>query len=234
MKKILLGMSVGAMLFAGPASTAVAGGGPPASILNLDIYDFLDDAGEFENFLDLLDVAGYDELLEVPDNDVLGSLCSNGGPMFTVFAPIDLDGKGSPQGVWREALEDLLDKSWAQILATPGLAKAIVDDHIVNNSVSIAEMQNPTLQQLVARSGFLISITSPTGETRYVNDEDGYPNVSAAGRSIIGATQLCNGHVYGILQPFSSTKKVTTEGLGPEDSPKDGTPGGTSSLPNTL
>lgn len=232
MRTLLIGAAAGILALGASAM-------PASADLDDDLYSVIDDGligvGTFEYFQQLVDVAGYDTQFDVPDNVILGDLCSNGGAMYTVFAPLD------NMGIWVGALEDLLDKTWAQILATPGLPALIVNDHVINNSVSIAEMENPTLQQLVARSGFLISVTSPTGATRVVlNDASSVPelagggNVSAAGRSVYWGEQACNGHLYAIGQPFSSTKKVTTEGLGPEDSPKDGTPGGTNSLPNTL
>ena len=227
MKKVLIGLAAGAMALGASVVPASAG----YQDFDDDIMTGLEDDGPFGDFIDLVEVSGYDEKFDVPDGEE--DYCSNGDAQYTVFAPLDSGFVVS----WVEIFETLLGKTWVQILATPGIAKAVVDDHVVNNSITAATLENPTTAVIVARSGYKIAITA-SGSPRNVPVDTGYspvnPNVSADGRVILNALQKCNGWIYAIPAPFSTSPKAVTEGTGPQDSPDDGTPGGTNTLPNTL
>lgn len=213
MKKTIVGVALAAVLGTTPM-LASAG----YQDFNSDIYTYLTN-GSFSDFVDLVEVGGYDVKFNAPDSQSNGDICPQDGEKYTVFAPVT--------GItdWVDVLEATLDKTWVQILATPGIAKAIVDDHVVNRSISASDMDDPSTVLLVARSGYRINITSPG--PRDINS-----NVSVDGRPVIGYQQLCNGWVYSIAAPFESTPKSVTVGSGPA-TPTE-TPVPATELPNTL
>lgn len=196
MKKTLIGVAVAAALGTTPM---VASAG--YQDFDADIYTYLTN-GPFEDFVDLVEVAGYDDLFDAPDSKFNGDICPQDGDKYTVFAP------ATGMTEWVDVIESVLDKSWVQVITTPGLAKAIVDDHVVKRSVGAEDLEDPSTAVLVARSGYRIVITS-TG------DRDINSNISADGRPIVGFYQLCNGWVYTIAAPFESSPKAVTIGAGP-------------------
>lgn len=177
---------------------------PSTGTPTADLWTLLT-GGSFTDFTDLIEAAGFDVSLDVPDSPA-GDLCSNGGAKYTVFAPTN--------GTWRNSFQTLLNKSWAEILATPGLPAAIVNDHVINNAVSKTEMENDSLIQLVARSGFLLSVTDTTPTV--TGDRVVGSNVKVAGKLLLAEEQACNGWLYSVETPFGSTGQVPTEGLPPE------------------
>lgn len=213
MKKTLIGTAIAAVLGTTPM-LASAG----YQDFDADIYTYLTN-GSFSDFVDLVEVAGYDAKFNAPDSQFNGDICPQAGATYTVFAPVT--------GItdWVDVLEATLDKTWVQIITTPGIAKAIVDDHVVDKSISASDMDNPNTVTLVARSGYRITLTSPG--PRDINS-----NVSADGRLIVGYHQLCNGWVYSIGAPFATSPKAITVGSGPSTPTEEPAPA--SALPNTL
>ena len=137
--------------------------------------------------------------------------CGNGKPFYTMFVPID--------DAADFVIEDILGTSVADLAATPAAVKAILNDHLVNGSFSPWQLEQPEITTLTARSGFVLR-----------NEEGGTIN----DQPILYSEQACNGFVYFIGGFIDSTPQVPTEGLNSLDTPNDGTPGGSNSLPDTL
>ena len=137
--------------------------------------------------------------------------CGNGKPFYTLFAPVDevLDGVILPA----------LDVTIADLQSAPATVKAILNDHLVNGSFSPWQLEQAEITTLTARSGF--TLRNEEGST--INDQ-----------TITGSEQACNGFIYFIAGFIDSTPQVPTEGLNSLDTPNDGTPGGSNSLPDTL
>lgn len=177
-----------------------------------DIYSILQDnslnelpwpdgsATYTSQFLDLVNVGGYDAKFDAVDS-LDGDLCQQNAPKYTVFVPADTN--------IEETLTQVFQKTWSQILATPGLSAAIVADHVVNNTVSPADLVDESVLYLTARSGFRIPISDDTPDVP--GDREVGRNVKVKDRLIIGALEACNGHVYGISGFIDSSTVVVTD-----------------------
>ena len=232
MKKMIIGMAIGAAALGAtvvPASAGiglggVVGDGEPLdeSIWDLLVEDrgyteYADDAapgdGQDAGFSDIVLIAGMAHTLDA---------CGNGKPQYTLFAPyVD---------VLTEVLH-ALDAEIADLQATPDVVKAILADHLVNGSFSPEQLA--LSKRLVARSGYILNIQNIN--TVYTNGgpaviDDFYVN----GQEIVLDNPACNGWLYTIMGFINSQDYVTSEGMNALDTPQDGTPGGTNSLPNTL
>ena len=136
--------------------------------------------------------------------------CGNGEAQYTLFAPID---------PVLEGVLDALGVSVSDLNATPAAVKGILNDHLVNGAFSPWQLDLDEITTLTARSGF--TLRNENGDS--INDQ-----------SVIDNDQACNGFIYWIAGFIDSTPQVPTEGLNSLDTPQDGTPGGSNSLPNTL
>ncbi len=147
----------------------------------------------------------------------------NSKPYYTVFAPLD---------AVLEAVIDALDTSMAKLASAPSVVRGILDDHIANGSFAPEELDRTTLTRITMRSGFVMTVSGPTDQ---VDPDSPRPVIYLNGVvTIVNASQVKNGWVYCIGGFIDSTGQVPTEGLNSLDAPKDGTPGGTNSLPDTL
>jgi hypothetical protein len=231
MKKILLGLAVGATVFAGavPVSAGFKGGYDSNENSDDSIWEIVDGqnmeivstaiAGDGV-LADLILIAGMATMLDA---------CGNGKPFYTLFAPIELGDMtngaevGAAVGGVSLPLEIFLDEvlgaSVADLQATPAVVRALLNDHLVNGSFSPWQLDSDSVTTLTARSGFVLR--NENGNT--IND-----------LNIAFSEQACNGWVYGIFGVIDSTPQVPTEGLNSLDTPTDGTPGGSNSLPDTL
>jgi uncharacterized surface protein with fasciclin (FAS1) repeats len=214
MKKILIGMAAGAMALGASVVPAAAGWNetPGDSIWN-----------EVDGTIvgQLVLIAGMATQLDA---------CGNGKPYYTFFAPSDVVFEGVEQ-LDIPGLFEILGTSVAELQGAPDVVRGILNDHIVNGSFSPWDFEYDTnITRMVARSGFILNITRDkdggdaddifvSGEYVDVDDDD---------------VQVCNGYVYWIDGFIDSTPQVVTEGLNALDTPQDGTPGGTNSLPDTL
>lgn len=213
MKKSIIGLVAGALAL---------GVAPASATLNEDLYTGVSNytPAYFKGYVEVSSLLG-----SIDQND----LCQNGDPMYTIFAPADsaFDGGDGPGGV--AGMFDIWDKSWAETLATNGFASAIVNDHVVEGSISPAELDNSSLTLLITRSGLRLNITS-TATPRVAPG-----TIQVNGISILSAEQYCNGWVYLIGNVLNPKPPVPTEGAGPATQDKR-VPATTttSALPNTL
>ena len=234
MKKILLSLTVGATVLAGavPVSAGVRGGDDNTTRKDESMWEIVD--GQFaevgvsaifgEGILaDLILIAGMATMLDT---------CGNGKPFYTLFAPVEGDllpppsigsevgaAVGGIEGTLDSFLEDVLGASVADLQATPDVVRALLNDHLVNGSFSPTQLDLDEITTLTARSGFVLR--NENGE--FIND-----------LPIFFSEQSCNGWIYFIGGVLDSTPQVATEGLNSLDTPNDGTPGGTNSLPDTV
>ena len=217
MKKALIGMAVGAVALGASVVPAAAGS------MNEDynIWDGIEDDwcgamlpdDGLELFESLVLIGGWGERLDT---------AGNGKPSYTVFAPFD---------TVIDNVLDALGTSIADLSSTPAVVAAILADHIANGSFEEDELENPNLTRIIMRSGYVATIsTSDVDPT----DRDIYSDVYVAGQLISDGYLFENGSLYCIIGFIDTTPQVPTEGLNALDTPKDGTPGGTNSLPNTL
>jgi hypothetical protein len=179
----------------------------PASAAPTDsIWDIVDD-GTNDTLSDLVLIAGLATMLDA---------CGNGKPFYTFFAPADLTFTAPSVGLFA-----ILETSLSELQSAPAVVKGILNDHLVNGSFSELQLDTNEVTTMTARSGF--TLRNELGVT--INDQ-------AIGTS----EQACNGWVYnlGLGGFIDSTPQVPTEGLNSQDTPQDGTPGGTNSLPDTL
>lgn len=199
MKKTLIGIGAVAMLTASPA---VAG---YASDSAWDVVNNSTTTGK-----QLVLVGGLADDLDA---------CGNGKPFYTVFMPID---------VALDAYLDEADTSVAELSSNPSAVTALLNDHIARGSVSPAELVNPSVTVLVAKSGFRLTKTVTDSVDALVEEGEVY----IAGRQVIGYTQACNGWVYWLNGTVDSTTQVPTVGVDtstpPTSAPVE------SALPNTL
>ena len=235
MKKMIIGMAIGAAALGAtvvPVSAGGAGGvvggcededGGYAQC-NESIWDLLvEDRGDTEDAEDILEQDfGFSDLVLIAGLASTLDACGNGKPQYTLFAP---------QEDVLTAVVASMDAEVADLAASPDVIKAILADHWVNGSFS--PMQLGLSKRLVARSGYILNIQNIN--TLYVDGslitaDDYYVN----GQQIIDANAGCNGYLYTILGFINSQDYVTSEGMNALDTPNDGTPGGTNSLPNTL
>jgi hypothetical protein len=218
MKKVLISMAAGAMSLGSAIPALGLPEGPEDNNGESDssIWEIIDqdlgDDGEviptsvFETTDDLAD------LILIAGMATMLDTCGNGKPFYTLFAPVDEWDKG-------EGLLDVLDATIAELQASPAVVRSVINDHLVNGSFSPWQLDLDEITTLTARSGF--TLRNENGDT--INDQ------------IIGdSEQACNGWIYYIDGFIDSTPQVSTEGLNSLDTPNDGTPGGSNSLPDTL
>jgi hypothetical protein len=217
MKKVLIGMAAGAMALGASVVPVSAG----ASGDNL--WDLVQDecataplAGTGTNnlFEQLVLTGGWAERL---DTD------GNGDPSYTVFQPGE---------VILEGLLDALGLEISDLNSQPAVVQGILADHIANGSFDEDEILDSDLTRITMRSGYVATVSDPTADStasaRTLTD------TSISGAPFVYGTNADNGYHYCILGFIDSTPQVSTEGLNSQDTPNDGTPGGTNSLPDTL
>lgn len=226
MKKLIIGALIGAAAIGATIAPATAGGfggvvgaAPTNSIwetlvLNLGNTEHASDAdGTDIGLSDLVLIAGLGSALDT---------CGNGKAQYTLLAPVN-------EAITELLGEDGLDATIADLAAAPNVVRAILNDHLVNGSFSPEQLA--LSKRLVTRSGYVINVQNiNTLYTPDVSVDDYYAN----GNQIIMANAACNGWVYTILGVINSRDYVVSEGMNTLDAPKDGTAGGTDSLPNTL
>ncbi len=231
MKKALIGMAVGAMALGASVVPASAGYFEEDNLWdgiagtdggNTDGSSLCDD-DQADIFEALIITGGWAKRL---DTD------GNGKPRYTVFQPYDaiLDG-----------LLDALGLSIADLNDQPAVVQGVLADHIANGSFDENELEDTDLTRITMRSGFVAPLTQSTIEFDLTDpdmanfgERDLYENVYIAGALIQDGAQYDNGWLYCIAGVIDSTPQDSHEGLNSEDTPNDGTPGGTNSLPDTL
>jgi hypothetical protein len=217
MKKALIGMAVGAMAL-GTSVVPVAAGNP----LGSSIWDGISGAGQGSFCQDANDDI-FEALVLIGGWATKLDTDGNGEARYTVFQPYDVVLSG---------LLDALGLEISDLNAQPALVQSILADHIANGSFDPNELGDTDLTRITMRSGFVASIYGPgeqLGGPRVVPG-----NTFIAGAQITAGYQYGNGWLYCILGVIDSTPQVTHEGLNSQDTPNDGTPGGTNSLPDTL
>lgn len=218
MKKALVGMAIGAMAL-GASVVPVSAGYPEYSIWYMIEEDYVgcNESGFDDNidglFRDLVVIGGWSERLDTT---------GNGKPFYTVFAPDD---------AVVDAVLDALGTSIGEVASSPAVVAAILADHIANGSFDEDDLENLAITTIEMRSGFKAPLTGELYDAA-----SGYRTgtIYIAGQEISYGYQGGNGWLYGLCGFIDSTPQVPTEGLNALDTPKDGTPGGTNSLPNTL
>jgi hypothetical protein len=222
MKKALIGMAAGAMALGASVVPASAGYGGVDNLwdgiagtdgASTDGEGFCDD-GQEDIFEALILTGGWAQRL---DTD------GNGDPRYTVFQPYD---------AVLEGLLDALGIEVSDLNSQPATVQAILADHIANGSFDENELEDLDLTRITMRSGYVATIgQSVIGP---VPARDIYSNVYIAGSLIADGAQYDNGWLYCIVGIIDSTPQESHEGLNSQDTPNDGTPGGTNSLPDTL
>ena len=227
MKKALIGMAAGAMALGASVVPASAG-----SYINSDnLWDgisgitsnagqgFCDDS-ETDIFEALVLTGGWAERL---DTD------GNGDPRYTVFQPYDIILSG---------LLDVLELEVSDLNSQPAVVQGLLADHIANGSFEEDELEDEDLTRITMRSGYVATVSSnetvTVGGITIPADRDVYNNVYIAGSFIDAGAQFGNGYLYCIVGIIDSTPQVSHEGLNSQDTPNDGTPGGSNTLPDTL
>jgi hypothetical protein len=218
MKKALIGMAAGAMALGASVVPVSAG-----YLKDNNLWDVVQDEtcnlDEFEGtgriFEQLVLTSGWATRL---DTD------GNGDPRYTVFQPIE------------EILEAVLDSMGLEVSdlnSQPAAVNAILADHIANGSFSPDELKDKDLTRITMRSGYVATVYSTL-------DNAGGAVVRTLNTTYIGGAQFLygnqasNGWRYCIGGLIDSTPQVPHEGLNSQDTPQDGTPGGTNTLPDTL
>jgi hypothetical protein len=221
MKKALIGMAAGAMALGASVVPASAGYGEDnlwdgiagTNGGNTNGTALCDDDQE-DIFEALILTGGWAKRL---DTD------GNGKPRYTVFQPYDavLDG-----------LLDALGLSIADLNDQPATVQAVLADHIANGSFDPNELEDTDLTRITMRSGFVASIFGPNEQLGGPRSVPGSTFIEGA--QIVNAAQYDNGWLYCIMGVIDSTPQESHEGLNSQDTPNDGTPGGTNSLPDTV
>ncbi len=229
MKKAIIGMAAGAMALGASVVPASAGyfdadnlwdgiAGTAGGSTGADADGYCDD-GQADIFEALILTGGWAQRL---DTD------GNGKPRYTVFQPYD--------AVLNIAL-GRLQLEISDLNSQPAVVQGILADHIANGSFSESELEDADLTRITMRSGFVATLTESEydfGTVLTYGQRDLYDNVYIQNVKIEDGEQYANGWLYCIGGMISSTPQVSHEGLNSEDTPNDGTPGGTNSLPDTL
>jgi hypothetical protein len=212
MKKALIGMAAGAMALGASVVPASAGYGAD------NLWDAVQGGCATDTddiFEQLVLTGGWAERL---DTD------GNGDPRYTVFQPLNSVVEG---------LLDALGLESSDLNSQPATVQAILADHIANGSFDENELEDADLTRITMRSGYVATVLGapgdPLGGGRTI-----YTNVFIAGSKIVSGSQADNGWHYCLAGIIDSTPQVPTEGLNSQDTPNDGTPGGTNSLPDTV
>ena len=225
MKKAIIGMAAGAMALGASVVPVSAGYG-----INDNLWDVLENEGG-------CNLTGGAEGTE----DIFEQLVLSGG----WASRLDTDGNGKPrytifqpEEAILEGLLDALGVEISDLNDVPSTVQAILADHIANGSFSEEELEDSDLTRITMRSGYVASVFSPAdidpNVARQAQSDIGANNVYVAGALILSGTQADNGWRYCIAGWVDSRAQVSHEGLNSEDTPNDGTPGGTNSLPDTL
>jgi hypothetical protein len=146
----------------------------------------------------------------------------NNKPRYTVFQPDD------------DVLDGILDAfglSIADLNDQPATVQALLADHIANGSFDPNELEDTDLTRITMRSGFVATIY---GLDEVQGGPRALPNIFIQGARIMTGAQYDNGWLYCLAGWINSRPQVAHEGLNSQDTPNDGTPGGTNSLPDTL
>jgi hypothetical protein len=219
MKKALIGIAAGAMALGASVVPASAGwytGGAGENLWDAVQTDCATDAGG-NLFEQLVLSGGWAERL---DTD------GNGEARYTVFQPLN----SIITGVLAAFELEISDLN-----SQPAVVQGILADHIANGSFDPDELEDKDLTRITMRSGFVAPVFSSgdgTGAQRVVGGLTSTTYI--AGALIVSSDQVDNGYRYCISGFIDSTPNVSHEGLNSEDTPQDGTPGGTNSLPDTL
>jgi hypothetical protein len=222
MKKALIGMAAGAMALGAsvvPASAGVYG------VDNLwdGIADGFCNAGDSDSadiFEALVLTGGWAERL---DTD------GNGKPRYTIF---------EPQNEVLAITLSIMELEVSDLNSQPATVQAILADHIANGSFSEDELEDGDLKSITMRSGYVARLW--TAEPLDLVDQSNmarviYSNLYIDEAYIQAGDQFDNGWLYCIDGYISATPVVPHEGLNSQDTPQDGTPGGSNSLlPDTL
>jgi hypothetical protein len=217
MKKALIGMAAGAMALGASVVPVSAG------YTNTDnLWDgisgidggagYCDDSSD-DIFEALILTGGWAQRL---DTD------GNGDPRYTVFQPYD---------AVLSALLDALGLEVSDLNSQPATVQAILADHIANGSFDYDELEDTDLTRITMRSGYVATVMGTSDPVSRSVGSDVY----IAGAFIADYAQFGNGWLYCIAGIIDSTPQVPHEGLNSQDTPQDGTPGGTNTLlPDTL
>jgi hypothetical protein len=231
MKKVLIGMAAGAMALGASVVPASAGYGTD------NLWDGIAGTKSEDSDNTSGDAFCNDDQADIFEALVLtGGWASrldtdgNGKPRYTVFQPYDaiLD---LVLGAFELEISDLNDQ--------PATVQAILADHIANGSFDENELEDKDLTSITMRSGYVATISTAGGNLASVASggsgiRDIYDNVYIAGALIEEGNQYDNGWLYCIAGWINSEAQVAHEGLNSQDTPQDGTPGGTNTLPDTL
>ena len=215
MKKVLIGMAAGAMALGASVVPASAGYDGENLWDEVQAGCALDADDIFEQ---LVLTGGWADRL---DTD------GNGDPRYTVFQPYN---------AVLEGLLDDLDLESSDLNSQPAVVAALLADHIANGSFSDEELEDPDLTRITMRSGYQAVILGASADVGIAprDIQTLTSNVYIAGAKILEPTQADNGWHYCIAGAIDSTPQVAHEGLNSQDTPNDGTPGGTNTLPDTL
>ena len=236
MKKALIGMAVGAMALGASVVPVSAGssyfdetetlwdgiaGTDGGSTDTPAQTGALCNDGQDDIFEAMILTGGWAERL---DTD------GNGKPRYTVFQPYDVILNG---------LLGALGLEISDLNSQPAVVQGVLADHIANGSFDENELEDADLTRITMRSGFVATLTESEYDVMFppaatFGERDMYENVYIEGVKIEDGDQYANGWLYCIGGIIDSTPQVSHEGLNSEDTPNDGTPGGTNSLPDTL
>jgi hypothetical protein len=218
MKKVLIGMAAGAMALG--ASVVPASAGYPGSE---NLWDEVQEACAVDSptgsnadqiFEQLVLIGGWATRLDTDGNNK---------PRYTVFQPHNIILAGL-LALDNLEVSDLADQ--------PAVVQALLADHIANGSFDRNELEDKDLTRITMRSGFVAEIFSPVDQGLSARVTG--TNVYIEGALISEGEQADNGWHYCLNGAISSDPQVAHEGLNSQDTPQDGTPGGTNSLPDTL
>jgi hypothetical protein len=229
MKKALIGMAAGAMALGASVVPASAGYGTN------NLWDGISGKGTTDAFCDADGTSA--------DEDVFESLVLTGG----WASRLDTDGNNKARYTVFQPYDGILDLVLATLQlevsdlnSQPATVQAILNDHIANGSFDENELEDVDLTRITMRSGYVASVSTAGGNlSSIVAGGAGirtiYTNVYIDGVMIQAGKQYDNGWLYCIAGWINSTPQVPHEGLNSQDTPDDGTPGGSNSLlPDTL
>ena len=237
MKKAIIGMAVGAMALG--ASVVPVSAGYLGESDDLTLWDGI--AGTDGGSTDA--PQGPEALCNDGQDDIFEALVLTGGwaerldtdgngkPRYTVFQPYDVILNG---------LLGALGLEVSDLNSQPAVVQGLLADHIANGSFDENELEDADLTRITMRSGFVATLSNSEYDipgallAGTFGERSIYDNVYIEGSKIQDGDQYSNGWLYCIAGIIDSTPQVSHEGLNSEDTPNDGTPGGTNSLPDTL
>ena len=237
MKKAIIGMAVGAMALG--ASVVPVSAGYLGESDDLTLWDGI--AGTDGGSTDA--PQGPEALCNDGQDDIFEALVLTGGwasrldtdgngkPRYTVFQPYDVILNG---------LLGALGLEISDLNSQPAVVQGVLADHIANGSFDENELEDADLTRITMRSGFVATLSNSEYDipgallAGTFGERSIYDNVYIEGSKIQNGSPYSNGWLYCIAGIIDSTPQVSHEGLNSEDTPNDGTPGGTNSLPDTL